>query len=204
MAARRKIRPSRQLWPLGRLPYHQAHAVWQLLNVAALAGFILLWSPGAEAAMLCCWYFPLWICFVLGQDLPVFLLVASISAFLLRRQQNFTAGLVFALCGLKFNLFFLVPLVALSRRLWGFIAGVATGGAVLLAVSFGVAGWDWPVRYYSLLEMNERLQGSQSRMPNLKGLLFSVPYSTVWRLLAAAVISISAFMIISSGSLNSG
>ena len=28
------------LWPLGRLPYFPAYVIWQVLNVAALAGFI--------------------------------------------------------------------------------------------------------------------------------------------------------------------
>ena len=38
-------------------------------------------------------------------------------------------------------------------------------------------------------------------MPNLKGLLFSVPYSTVWRLLAAAVVLGGAWYVIRRASL---
>ncbi len=184
------------LWPLGRLPYPQAHALWQLVNIAAVAGFLVLWSPRLPAVLLCCWYFPLWISFALGQDLPLFLLCLAGAADLLRKEKRFAAGLLFALCGVKFHLFILLPLVIAAKQQWKFLAGIVSGGGAMLAISFAVAGWDWPVRYYQLLRVNERLQASQGRMANLKGLFFGLPHLEAWWFAAAATVAVATWYAI--------
>ncbi len=176
------------LWPLGKLPYEKALAVWQLLNLAALGGFVWLWSPRALSVVMCCWFFPAWMNFAVGQDMPLILFCVSLSVWLLRRKRDFLAGLVLALCGAKFQLFLLLPVLIVARRLWRLGLGLTTGAAALLAVSAAVAGWAWPARYYALLEMNERFQASQSYMPNLNGLFHGVPHSAVWIVMSTVAV----------------
>jgi hypothetical protein len=183
------------LWPLGRLPYDAAHAVWQVLNVLALAGFIWFWSPRAVFVPLCCLYFPIWINFILGQDIPLILFVVALSGFMLRNGRNFTAGLIFSLCAAKAHLFIFLPLFVLAKRRWKFASGFATGLVALAVISFAAAGTDWPASYLEVLKTNERMQASQSHMPNLNGLLHSLPYSTIWLVVSTIGVALGTWYI---------
>ena len=165
------------LWPLGRLPYRMAAIAWQLLNVAALAGFVLLWAPRVPSHVLACTFFPLFVDLWVGQDVPILLFLVALSVSLLSRRRNFLAGLVMALCAAKFHLFLLLPLLILSKRMGRFAAGLAVGGLGLLAVSFAAAGPRWIFRYLALLKQNETHQATQSYMPNLIGLFHAVPFA---------------------------
>src|SRR5579863_9653835 len=55
---------------LGRLPYQAAYEIWQMLCVAALTGFLLLWPTRDKALLflICCWSIPLSAAFASGQD----------------------------------------------------------------------------------------------------------------------------------------
>ena len=183
------------LWPLGRLPYRKALVIWELINIAALAGFILFWSPRAINFPLACFYFPTWQGLMGGQDVPLVLLCFSASAFLLLRKRDVAAGLVMALCAAKFHIFLLLPLVIVARRLWRFGFGFATGSAVLLAACFAVGGRDWPARYYELIQINERAQASQRHMPNLNGLFHAWPYATLWVALFSVAVLVGTWYV---------
>jgi hypothetical protein len=98
-----------------------------------------------------------------------------------------------AVCGVKFHLFLLLPVLIIARRKWRFGGGLAAGGAGLLAISFAVAGWGWPRQYYALVQLNERYQASQSYMPNLNGLFHAVPHGAVWTALGAAAVAAAAW-----------
>ena len=126
--------------PLAALPYRRALLVWQAVNLAALAGFVWLWSPSALSAVMCCWFFPIWINFAVGQDMPLILLALAVGASLLRRNAVLAAGLVLSLCAAKLQLFVLLPLLIPAHRLWRLGLGLAAGGAILLAVSRAAAG----------------------------------------------------------------
>ncbi len=177
------------LWPLAQLPYRAAHAVWQLLNVAALGVFVVLWWPRPLAALVCCWFLPIWISFTVGQDMPLVLVWVSAALWLLRRKRDLAAGLVLALCAAKFHLFLLAPLLIVAKRLWRFGIGLLAGGASLAAVSFAVAGWNWPAQYLQLLEANEKFQASRAYMPNLLGLFHRMPHAAVWVGLLTVVVA---------------
>ena len=181
------------LWPLGKLPYRVALAVWQVLNLAALAWFIYFWSPHPLSFPLCCFCFPVWISLAYGQDMPLVLGVMAVSVFLLMRGRGFLAGLVIALCAVKFHFFLLLPLVVFRKRLWRFGFGAAVGGAGLLGLSFAVAGWNWPAQYFALVKENEAYQASQSNMPNLVGLLHALPLASLWIAALSAAIAMGAW-----------
>ena len=144
------------VWPLGKLPYRPALVIWQVLNLAALAGVIWLWPRSVVAVLMFCWFFPTWIDLGAAQDITILLFFAAASLALLRSGRPFAAGVVLAMCGIKFHLLLLVPLWIVGRRLWAYGMGAITGALALIAVSFAAAGADWPWRYADLLRVHDR------------------------------------------------
>jgi hypothetical protein len=168
-------------WPLGRLAYPTANMLWQTVNLAAVG--LLVWlslAPRSFAAIFYCWYLPIWFSFVAGQDMPILLLLVALANRLLLARHDVKAGLVYALCSIKFHLFLLLPVLVLARRMWHLGVGLASGGTALVVASFLVGGPRWPVEYGELVLLNERSQASQSFMPNLVGLFYDVAGSRGW------------------------
>jgi hypothetical protein len=186
------------LSPLGHIRYETAHRIWQVVNIVALAGFLWLWSPRTLPMIACCWYFPTWVNFSLAQDMPIVLFVFSLSFYLYERGRPATAGIVFALCSIKIQLFLLAPLFICARRAWRFGAGLFAGGAFLVVLSFIAAGPDWPYRQLTLLRANEAGQASYSNMANLVGLFVGhdVPGGAVFALLCSVALAASVFLMI--------
>ena len=175
------------LWPLGKLPFHAASVVWQVLNVAAIGTFIWFWRR--DRAVTIVLFMPLLIALALGQDVPIFLAIFAGVVWLLRKNRFFAAGLVMALCAVKFHLFLLLPLVIAAKRLWRFAGGLAAGGAVLAGISFLAYG-NWVPGFLAMLRMNEEHQNSQTYMVSIAGLLWNAPNAAVWLgsiILAAAL-----------------
>ena len=183
------------LKPLGMLPYRAAYAVWFCLSAAAFLGFVLLWPGGPWKAAACAWCLPAFVALLGGQDLGFVLLCAAAAAFLARRRQDFTAGILLALIASKFHLMPFVPVVLLAQRRWRMLAGAAVAAAVLLALSFAVAGPDWPRQYLAALA-DRRIHPSFSHMPGLRGFYAETgvePY-----LQAAIVLALAALVWIAA------
>lgn len=119
---KRFIRPAIQglaLYPLGRLPYRAAYAIWFVLNAAAcLAVFRLRWRSPPSQILSAALYLPLVWNFGLGQDAPLLLLALAAGARLTSRGRQWSGGAVLALCLLKPNIFFAVPPALVLRRQW--------------------------------------------------------------------------------------
>jgi hypothetical protein len=176
------------LSPMGRLPFRTAELIWQALLLAAAAGFIAIWAPRPLSVLLCCWFVPLWVSLIIGQDIPLLLLCAALSVFLIRKDRPFSAGLAIAACTAKFHLLLLLPVLIIAKRLWRFAGGFAAGAGALAALSFAVQGWDWPKRYLDVLKLNESELISGVYMANLAGLLGRFPYSKIWLALSALLV----------------
>jgi hypothetical protein len=168
------------LWPLGRLPYVPAAWMWEGLIVVCTAAFCMLW-PGdrRSAALACCWSFPLFHVFANGQDIALILLLVALAAREMRRGREGVAGAIFAACSIKFHLLLLLPVLIVSQRRWRFLGGLASGGAILFALSFLPGGLNWPVKYAALLR-NPIGNPWPESMPNIHGLTFALPASDVW------------------------
>ena len=176
------------MYPLAQLPYLTALAVWRVLSVVALAGFIWFWpAPRWWNAIACAWSIPLLACFTFGQDVTLLLVYVALAIALLTRDKPLAAGLVLALCAAKFHLFLFVPLVILRRRLWRFGAGALAGGAVLVAASFLTAGWNWPLRFMSAAT-DPNSNPHFRDMVNFRAILAAAPFAT-WIEIALAVIA---------------
>jgi hypothetical protein len=141
------------MWPLARLPYIPAQFVWQFLLVCVLIAFVVLWprpSLAVRAAVLC-YSFPALMSLRMGQDVPLLLACMAVSLALLHREKPLIAGLVLSLVLAKFHLFLpLFPAVLFARR-WRFAAGLFSGAAFLLVVSFLVNGPGWPQRFLAAI-----------------------------------------------------
>ena len=182
--------------PLRFLGYRAAYWVWQAISLAAVLLF-MAFLPGHQRwvkLLACCWSMPLMNCFVMGQDVTLPLAALAVSMALFFRGRHFAAGCVIALCSIKFHLFLTLPLFILTRRLWRFGAGASVGGAVLLAVSFGVQGWRWPIEYVRMLRLPTSTP-SYSLMPNLNGLLSGYPHNSAVTIASAVLVLAVATLI---------
>jgi hypothetical protein len=161
------------LRPLGRLPYQTAYWIFQALSVLAVVAFLRISARRCrELLLFASFCLPLLSTILAGQDLAFPLLAAALAVQAMRRNRDFAAGLLLALCAIKIHLFAPVPLVLLVHRRWRVLQGGAVGGLVLLAASFVSDGWDWPQRYLSLLT-NPELHPSAGLMPTLRGLVYA-------------------------------
>jgi len=144
------------LSPLGALSPRFAFAVWELLNVAAGFGFVFLLEPSPFGMVMTALFVPLRLSFRQGQDMPLWLLFTGLAMALLRRNRPFSAGLVFALCGIKFHLFLLVPVFLVARRAGKMAAGICTGGVLLVLGCFALYGRNWLSQYYACIIENQK------------------------------------------------
>jgi hypothetical protein len=184
------------LSPLGKLPYHTSFWVWQAVSLAALVGFVALWrTPNTRFAILaCCWSLPLLMVFIMGQDVTLLLLLLALTLNCYD-ERPMLAGLIMSLFAIKFNLFLLLPILFIGQRRWKMAAGFLLGSSSLIAISFAVAGWGWPVDMLRMLSS----KGSFPRedvMPNIRGLLQPITDQFLPELLLVLLIASIVWMIV--------
>ncbi len=174
--------------PLAMLPYGWAFAIWDLVNLVLLTCVVLLLRRSVAALRLIpAWelilgsfaFFPVFVCFLQGQDSILQLLLCTAGFLALEKGSDVAAGCWLALALFKFQ--FIVPLVLLlvlwkrSRVLIGFVP-VLMG---LVMVSAGLVGWRELALYPAYV-----LRGSQAPvfgavppqlMANLRGLAMGWP-----------------------------
>lgn len=175
--------------PLTLLPYPLAFAVWDLLNLGMLfaVGLLLRRSVSAlrqvppwEFVVASLAFFPVFACFLQGQDSILLLLLCALAFNALKRDADLLAGCWLALGTFKFQL--MVPIVLLlfiwkRRRV---AAGFAAVSILLGLVSAALVGWDGLLHYpgYALqIARAPSLGGVPAElMPNLRGLLTGWPF----------------------------
>jgi hypothetical protein len=168
------------LWPIGRLPFPAASHVWEILIVLTVIAFCFAW-PGdrKKVALACCWSYPLFFVFANGQDVAFLMVLVGLGIRDMRNGRDMRAGLLFALCSIKFHLLLLLPLLIVRQRCWRLLRGLAWGGAALAALSCISGGWDWPAKYLRLLR-NPVGYPWPAAMPSVPGISASLPHSGVW------------------------
>jgi hypothetical protein len=154
------------LSPLGRMPYLQAYAVFQLLSLALFGVFVYQFAKRyPETLVLVSMSAPVFVTFANGQDAASVAAMAGLAYLLAERRRDFSAGLLLSLCAIKFHLLVLLPIALVAQRRWRILGGGAAGGAVWLAACFLTGGLDWPRRYLDLLS-NPVLHPSPELMPS--------------------------------------
>ncbi len=193
------------LRPLGRLPYHTAYIIWELLALTAFVAFVLLWrEPSLSMTLIAASLFvPAFTGLIKGQDVTFLLLWIALAARLQQQQRPFAAGLIFSLCAAKFHLFLLLPLLVLGQRRWRFGLGLITGFAGLVAISFAVAGLSWPQQYYRSL-LDPVIHPGLSHMPNLHGMFAGLRHAVLLETLFAGSIIVAHWRIVRRTGFGSG
>jgi hypothetical protein len=105
-----------------------------------------------------------------GQDTPFLPAIIGVSVLLRKRDKQFLAGLVMALCAIKFHLFLLLPVFWLLKKQWRIIGGAAVGTVILTALGQLFAGSDSLYRYWHVLR-DPWINPVATGMPNLHGLV---------------------------------
>jgi Glycosyltransferase family 87 len=163
------------LSPLARLPYKFALLLWAIINISAIALFVLLYPIGTRThlAVACCWSLPLLLSVAIGQDIGLILFLLSGTLCALQAGRRSLAGFILSLCLIKFNLVLLLPLLFLGRREGRLASGFFVGALLLFTVSFAGAG-NWIPAYASLI-LNPVVSPSSFLMPNLHSLVANIP-----------------------------
>lgn len=136
--------------PLGWLPYLWAYGIWIGLNLAAFAGLVWVWLLPRDYVLWGAVFLPVAACLIMGQDTILLALCLASALRLAATRRDLAAGLLLALCTAKPHLFLLVPLAVIAHRRWRMVSGAALGTLGLLIVGTAAAGWDWPVRWWTV------------------------------------------------------
>jgi hypothetical protein len=158
------------LRPLTALPYLVAFGLFVALNLAIFLWFLFRFrSLVPDLPVLGAFSLPLAAATVNGQDTPMLAGVLGLAYLWMNQKRDVAAGLLLALCAIKFHMFLLLPVVFLVHRRWDVLKGGIIGGAILLAISFFAEGLQWPMQYSRLL-LSSELDPCLDCMPNIRGL----------------------------------
>ena len=159
------------IWPFTLLPVGIAFTIWRLLLIGAELGFVAFFGSHWKWALLACvWSWPLAWDLDNGQDASFLLLAVMAAAFLLKRGRPFAAGVCFAWCAAKPHLLVLLPLLLIARNMRRTAAGLATGAAAVIAVSFAAGGLSWPARFLHAIA-NPLIDPTPFELHNIRGLV---------------------------------
>ena len=205
--------------PLSLLPYTMAYLVWNGVSLAILAWAMVMLRPHLpllQTSNLGLWvllsiaYFPIFICLLQGQDMPLLLLAVAGAYVSLQARKYFWAG-----CWLGLGLFrpqLILPLFFIillgqtgSRQRWlksitMLSAGLGLVALLECAASVAVSGWNefrsYP-KYVWMLEANHGYGAIMpADMPNIRGLVaVLLPDGGRGALLAIAGISMAILIL---------
>ena len=198
--------------PLALVTYRTAYLIWGAINVLLWVAFQHLLRPYASAPrqpfqylLLCSAFVPMWIAMLQGQPSLIFLILYLLAFISLKRNQDIQAGVFLGLGLLKFQLVLPFALICLLRGKWKLIAGFASAGSVLGALSALVVGPRGVLAYGRLLINLVKDPSNQSwgpfdvsvNMPTLKGflgVLLSGKVSPHWAGTLVGIISAALIM----------
>lgn len=163
------------LWPLSWFSYETAYAIYYVLRLAAVIGFVLLWRVPSRtyALIFTLLSLPVFFSFLTGQDTLFLLLWIALGVRCQEQGKPFAAGFFFSFCAMKFHLFMFLPLLFIGQRRWRMLGGAASGGLGLMALSFLAAGVRWPLDYFATLT-NPVINPAPQLMVNLHGLFLEI------------------------------
>lgn len=184
------------VWPLTLLPYMTAYSIWEAALILSWIAFMLLWRPpgGSMNVLLASMSFPVFAAIANGQDTVFLLLILGGMMLLYRRDRKFLAGAIYSLCAIKFHLFLLTPLLIFGNREWRFARGFLSGGGVLAAISFAVAGWRWPIEFLESA-VNPEFSPKTAGMTNLHGVMLNLPGGWALEIVVALAVVAAVWVV---------
>jgi hypothetical protein len=176
------------LKPLAFLPYLTAYAVFSVASLASFIWFVLRFSEECPSLPLfAAMSVPAITALCDGQDTPFLLVILGVSILFTRKNRDFAAGLVLALCAIKFHLFLFVALLLLAKKRWRILGGAICGTLALTGLGLLVAGAGSMGRYVQVLR-DPWINSSATLMPNLHGLVATLHGGTRLELLFVAIV----------------
>lgn len=194
--------------PLSYLPYPKAFELWDVLSLGMLLGAavvlrrsvaMLRTAPLWKVVLVSLTFFPVFVCFLQGQDSILQLLLCALAYSAMKRKADFFAGCWLALAAFKFQ--FTIPIVLLFF-LWKrrkVALGFSAVGVVLVLASVAIVGvkamLDYPAFILRIVNTSG-LGGVPLRLlPNLHGLArgWPAPLSGLLGITLAAVSSVALF-----------
>jgi hypothetical protein len=175
------------LRPLTAMPYATARRVW--IGLSVLAVFACVWLFPQERnrlAIALAFSFPLADDLMVGQDICLVLLIVVAAARIYQDGQEFLAGLVASLLGIKVTYLPAAGIVFLARSrrgTWGFL----TGSAIEFVLSFPAGGAGWVSEFLTTLR-SPLLDIEPQRMLNIRAVTESLSMPAVVYIVAGAVL----------------
>ena len=194
--------------PLSGLPYQQAFAVWDMLNVAALFGVavslrrsvgVLRSIPPWKFAIAAIAFFPVFACLLEGQDSILQLLLCGLAFNALKRKSDLLAGCWLGLAAFKFQFILPIVLLLVIWRRRSVALGFLAVAILLVLASVGLVGLENSLQYPAYVLQIVQAPGlggvPSELLPNLHGLATGWPlFSSAAGSWLAAVISIMVFL----------
>jgi hypothetical protein len=177
--------------PFTHLSFSDALVLWRWLEVIAGVAGVWLW-PGVTRATLfasLCWSLPAAMVLYYGQDVLFWFFFFALGLYLIERERPYLAGVSFALCICKFHLMLGLAVMLVARRSWRTIGGGAISGSILLAGSFALEGYRWPLLFASLARLPIYTPVPE-KMPNLYGLVSRLPFASPLEILACLIFAV--------------
>ena len=184
------------LSPLSWFPYRTAYAIYFVLRVGVVIAFVVLWRIPSRtyAAIFTLLSLPVFFSLLTGQDTLFLLLWIALAVRYQEQGKPFTAGVFFSLCAIKFHLFMFLPLLFVGQRRWRMFGGAASGGLVLMAISFLAAGARWPLDYFATLT-NPVINPTPALMVNLHGLFQGVSGGPAIELVSCLAVAVAVWLV---------
>lgn len=172
---------------IGWMPFPLALRVWQAASIAAFLTVCFIWPGASRLGLLAAlaWSTPALYMVSLGQDVAFWLLFFALGVALLDRGNALLAGAAFALCLSKYHLAVGIPILLIAQKRWKTLAAGGLVTAALLAASFAIEGFSWPLGYLRTLTSADFSPGAHG-MPNLHGLASWLPGAALFELGGAA------------------
>jgi hypothetical protein len=189
------------LWlPMTALPFRLAFWVWRLESVGllAIASWLLAKTlesrrPAKVVFLISLAFFPVPNSLMTGQDTFVTLVLFALSLWFLKTGRNVYAGMVLGLCLFKLQLVLPIIGVLLLCGCWRVIAGFASSGSIVLAISTAMVGYDGMTSLLQLWlkgESGTLLCIKPTLMPNIRGLLTAISgLPPHWVTIATVIVS---------------
>lgn len=184
------------LSPLSWFSYRTAYAIYLALQVGVVIAFVVLWRIPSRtyAVIFTLLSLPVFFSLVTGQDTLFLLLWIALAVRCQEQGKPFTAGVFFSFCAIKFHLFMFLPLLFIGQRRWRMFGGAASGGLVLIAISFLAAGARWPLDYFAVLA-NPASNPAPALMVNLHGLFHGVSGGSVIELVSGLAVAGAVWLV---------
>lgn len=181
------------LKPLAWLPYRAALVAFLCLSMGSFLWFVIRFAKEcAYLPVLAAFSVPMYLNVNGGANVPLLLAVIGGFVLLTRRGRDFAAGLVLALCAIKFHLFVFVPLLLLLERRWRILLGLCAG-----SVALALAGGITLIGSWLKLMFSATITGipvwKLSPAPNIHGLVTVLGANSALEYLLVALV-IAAFL----------